>query len=417
VAESVRHKSFEINSDIVLPKGVKYLNKKIIFRPLLILSLSFFYCHIYAQSFTPGVSVFDSNGYVEYIPGNLPVIISAPHGGYLKPDSIPDRDCDNCAYGRDSYTQELARSISEAFFEQMGGYAHIVINLLYRKKFDANRDIGDAADGNPIIEESWANYHQFIESAKNKVIQNYERGLFIDLHGHGHDIQRLELGYLLSRSELELSDSKLNTHTYIEQSSIQTLVDDNINLLTHSELLRGRYSLGSLLSNIGIPAVPSASDRYPYSFEPYFSGGYNTARHGSRSGGKIDGIQIECNQDVRFNNAYKKFAVDLTKSINKFIDIQYDDDYLENYTITGLSEDFTDENLKVFPNPAINKINVKSNLSKLDILIYDYLGMQISAQTWQGYPVDISFLKKGCYILKFRRDDGLPMGSHILIKN
>lgn len=372
---------------------------------------------IYSPTFIPGVSSFDSTGYVEYIPGNLPVIISVPHGGYLEPNSIPNRDCDNCVYMRDSYTQELVRSMSEAFFEQMGGYAHIIINLLHRKKFDANRDIGDAADGNPMVEESWANYHQFIDSAKNKVIQNYGRGLFIDLHGHGHDIQRLELGYLLSRSELQLSDTELDLQIYIEQSSIQTLVGDNIYLFPHSELLHGPYSLGSLLSNIGIPAVPSMSNRHPYSTEPYFSGGYNTARHGSINQGNIDGIQIECHREVRFNNGYVNFSVDLTNSINKFIDIHYDNEYLDNYSITGLPDDIVDEALGVFPNPATNEINFKSNLNKFNILVYDYLGRQISSQNWNGSSIDIRFLKKGYYILKLRQENGLSLGSQILIKN
>lgn len=372
---------------------------------------------IYSQTFTPGVPSFDSNGYVEYIPGNLPVIISVPHGGYLEPSSIPNRDCDNCVYIRDSYTQELARSMSEAFFEQMGGYAHIIINLLHRKKFDANRDIGDAADGNPIVEESWANYHQFIDSAKSKVIQNYGRGLFIDLHGHGHDIQRLELGYLLSRSELQLSDTELDLQTYVEQSSIQTLVGDNKYLFTHSELLHGPYSLGSLLSNMGVQAVPSMSNRHPYSSEPYFSGGYNTARHGSINQGNIDGIQIECHREVRFNNGYENFSVDLTKSINKFIDIHYDNEYLDNYSITGFSDDIVDEPLGVFPNPATNEINFKSNFNKFNILVYDCIGRQISSQNWNGSSIDIRFLKKGYYILKLRQDNGLLLGSQILIKN
>ena len=41
----------------------------------------------YLQAQTPGVSIFyeqtagDARNYIEYIPGNLPIIISAPHGG------------------------------------------------------------------------------------------------------------------------------------------------------------------------------------------------------------------------------------------------------------------------------------------------------------------------------------------------
>ena len=33
-----------------------------------------------------------ANEYIEYIPGTLNIILSAPHGGGLQPDEIPDRD-------------------------------------------------------------------------------------------------------------------------------------------------------------------------------------------------------------------------------------------------------------------------------------------------------------------------------------
>ena len=36
-----------------------------------------------AQTFVPGTPVFGANDYIEYIPGNLPIIVSAPHGGAL----------------------------------------------------------------------------------------------------------------------------------------------------------------------------------------------------------------------------------------------------------------------------------------------------------------------------------------------
>ena len=42
-------------------------------------------------TYVAGQSYFGRNSYVEYIAGNSPVILSAPHGGLLTPSSIPDR--------------------------------------------------------------------------------------------------------------------------------------------------------------------------------------------------------------------------------------------------------------------------------------------------------------------------------------
>jgi hypothetical protein len=44
----------------------------------------------------------------------------------------------------------------------------------------------------------------------------------------------------------------------------------------------------------GFPAVPSRSQPDPAG-EPYFRGGYSTARHGSRDGGSISAVQVEMN--------------------------------------------------------------------------------------------------------------------------
>ena len=47
-----------------------------------------------------GQSYFGRNGYVEYIAGNTPVILSAPHGGALTPTTIPDRTASACGSKR-----------------------------------------------------------------------------------------------------------------------------------------------------------------------------------------------------------------------------------------------------------------------------------------------------------------------------
>lgn len=42
-------------------------------------------------SYVAGQSYFGRNGYIEYVAGNAPVILTAPHGGSLTPTGIPDR--------------------------------------------------------------------------------------------------------------------------------------------------------------------------------------------------------------------------------------------------------------------------------------------------------------------------------------
>ena len=238
-----------------------------IFR-LCVLCTLFFSNSLLAQ--LPGQSSFDDTGYIEYITGNYPLIISIPHGGYLVPDEVADRDCDGCNYKRDSFTQEIGRSITQYFFNETGHYPHVIINLLDRSKLDTNRPIEEGADGDPIGVQAWQNYQDFIEDAKTKIGQDFERGLLVDIHGHGHQIQRIELGYILTHNDLNTTDDELNGQFHINRNSTKNLVNDNVLNLTHSELVRGPLSFGALIHNKGYPAVPSPADPYPNFNEPYF---------------------------------------------------------------------------------------------------------------------------------------------------
>jgi N-formylglutamate amidohydrolase len=270
--------------------------------------------------YLPGESYFGENNYIEYVAGDLPIILSAPHGGLLTPDDIPDRTYGS--RGRDRNTQELARSIISAIHNRTGGYPHIIINRLHRIKLDANREIVEAAQGSADSEQAWHDYHDFIETAKQKVIDEYGSGFYMDLHGHGHEIQRLELGYLLSRADLALTDAALNAQSYVNKSSIRTLVEESG--LTLSELIRGPGSIGTILETLGYPSVPSSDQPNPGD-DPYYTGGYNTQRHGSRNGGHISGLQIECNYTGVRNTSSNRivFSQALAEALEIFIENVY----------------------------------------------------------------------------------------------
>lgn len=247
--------------------------------------------------YVPGQVYFGTDSFVEYRAGNLPIIITAPHGGYLEPASIPDRNCGGCVTIRDAFTEEMAMQMDTAIQQILGGRAHIIMNKLARIKLDANREIVEAAQGNPQAELAWHEFHGLIQAAKDSSVARYGTALLIDVHGHGHVIQRLELGYLITRSELQLTDAQLQAQGFKDSTGIRHLMTVLNPATPIGDILRGPESLGEMYIGAGYPNTPSQTDPAPAPNDPYFSGGYDVRRHGSEDSSTINAIQIELNRD------------------------------------------------------------------------------------------------------------------------
>ena len=370
--------------------------------PALIFILIFFSTSCWAQ-LVPGETYYDSTGFVEYRAGNLPIILSAPHGGDWQPDSIPDRDCVGCVFQIDAFTRVITWDLVDKIVELTGCFPHMVMNRLHRVKFDANRDIADAADGNAIVEEAWRGYHDFIDLSKDEITSSYGRGLFLDLHGHAHTVQRIELGYLLSREALQMTDDEINA--LLNEASISTLSSNNINRLSLAGLLRGEESFGSLLHNKGLPSVPSLEDPYPLDNEAYFTGGFNTVRHGSKEmNGTIDAIQIEMNQDIRFDEDNRRILVDsLAQSILDYLALHYFEEFSPAFCDlnTSLASEPPTALIELYPNPAYNYVSLSGLNSQSKVLIYDMLGqLIINVPAENNSVISIENLISGQYFVK-----------------
>mgnify|MGYP000671532387 CR=1 FL=1 len=83
--------------------------------------------------------------YTTYYPGNSPVILSAPHGGDLTPDDIPNRTWGTTV--TDTNTKQLTLAIMSFLDSNYNIKPHVIINNLKRTKLDANRDKAEAAQG------------------------------------------------------------------------------------------------------------------------------------------------------------------------------------------------------------------------------------------------------------------------------
>lgn len=267
--------------------------------------------------YTPGQSYFGRRRYVEYIPGTLPVILSAAHGGDQDPREIPNR-----TYGvttADRNTKELTVAASEALVELTGEAPHVIISHLHRRKLDPNREIEEAAQGSPYAEQAWHEFHDWVRQARTAVSSDFAGGMYFDIHGHGHEVQRLELGYLLSAEDLTQPDAALDAIAVVRCTSIREIGRDSP--IPFSQLLRGPISLGGLLQEEGVRSVPSPSDRSPGG-QPYFRGGYNTRVHGSMTDGEVvSAIQIEHHfsgvRDTETNR--QEYATKLARVIRRFM--------------------------------------------------------------------------------------------------
>lgn len=352
--------------------------------------------------------IYGANDYIEYQVGTLPLVISVSHGGELEPSSIPDRTCNNPVYAMDAFTIETAIEIKNKLFELTGCYPHLIVSHLRRNKLDPNRNLSEAACGNGEAITAWFDFHGFIADAREAANLEYnDQTFFVDLHGHGNPIQRIELGYLLYDDELELPDNTLNTSTYVNYSSILNLVQNNVSSSTHAQLLRGSEAFGTLLSDLNYPSVPSQSIPFPGLNTNYFSGGYITVNHTSyNSDVVINGFQMELNYDnIRDTpNHRQAFANAFSQAFIQFMNTHFNMDWNTCQPLSALDNSL-DSKTKIFPNP-INKgelLYFKNDNDKvINYQIFNVFGQLMdSGKLGDNQTLDTQNLAPNLYFLKF----------------
>lgn len=402
----------------------------------------------------PGVSQYQNSSkkYIEYIPGTMPIIISAPHGGRLEPSELPTRSCGTNEM--DDNTDVLIKEIQKKCFDQFGAYPYIIVNRLHRRKLDPNRNESVATCNNATTKIYFDAFHGFIDAASADINNKFGKGLYIDLHGQSHSIPRIEAGYnLLSNSfDEDLNNTSTNAEE-LARVTIKNLIENNISNANFEDLIRGENSFGGIMqatggkkyaelghagcgrnegyrivpSNIGDGGQGSCDDTNPGS-NAYFAGDYySNVRHGSGNtstnnsvvqgggtvnggGGTIDGIMTEVNRRVRdlgsvYSSSYgvsdtrdatiPYFSRDYAKVIEKFIDIHYNDfskfTYSANsYSINGLNA-----------TPTINGISGGNFAATSGLVINSTTGeINVSASTPGTYTVSYTAPNVGSYYKK-----------------
>lgn len=205
---------------------------------------------------------------LDVVEGTLPIVISAPHGGSLRPEGWPVRQ--GGVHARDTNTYEIAHAMAEAIRRRTGQMPYLVAAKVHRRHLDLNRDdLESGALQGEAQFQLWSSYHRSIENAAQAALQRGEgKAILIDLHGHGHEHGLIELGFAISAEQLRKPDDQLQDPAWV----------------------RGPKSLGARLDKLGFKSVPSPTRPAPEVGQEYFNGGYTVRRH---RGNGLRSIQIE----------------------------------------------------------------------------------------------------------------------------
>ncbi|MEM9589490.1 MAG: hypothetical protein AAGA03_19565 [Planctomycetota bacterium] len=229
--------------------------------------------------------------WTESIQGDLPVVITAPHGGRQKPEGWPERR--DGIKRADAGTDRLAMLLAQQLRKRTDHSPYLVSCRVSRSRVDMNRNQKEAAYGFPAAEKAWQHYHQSIAEHLQDAEQRFGRVLLIDIHGQGRNPGWFELGYRLKASdlkEIQSSETGADITALPKQSTLFALGPDPQTLRS---ALVGPHSLGKLMQDVGLNAVPSPAS--PTSAgRPYYSGGYTLLRHVGTANPSIIGIQLEC---------------------------------------------------------------------------------------------------------------------------
>jgi N-formylglutamate amidohydrolase len=225
--------------------------------------------------------------------GNLPIILSAPHGGRKAIPNCPERKGTNVEQFVtviDTNTSELAEKFAAKIERQFGAKPYLVIAHFERKYLDVNRPPEGAYEAD-AAKLYYDRYHTFLKESIKEVQQEWGRGILLDIHGQAATKDAIYRGTRDLKSVTLLKDRFGKVAVTGEKSLLGQLVKRNF---------------------IIIPGNDGDEK------ETKFNGGHITNSYGSHTASGIDAMQLEFGGDCRAKAKLDKTADDLTAALEVF---------------------------------------------------------------------------------------------------
>ena len=230
--------------------------------------------------------------------GELPIILSAPHGGNgdvpmtdLRKGEGIEKGPRGFVNGRDVGTEELCADVAAALEVRLKKKPYFVISRFHRKYIDPNRP-AEIAYEDPDAKPYYDFYHSSLATYCKEVQQKYRRGLLLDLHGQ--------------------ASSKETVYRGTQNGKTVTLLRERFGEPAHM----GPQSLFGTLNTLGWKTHPLDDGKE----QAGFTGGFIVQTYGSHQGFGIDAIQLEFGADYRTPEVRKKTASVLAEAVEAYRD-------------------------------------------------------------------------------------------------
>lgn len=230
---------------------------------------------------------------VETVEGDLPIILTAPHGGVLAiPGAIErtNKDAKQFVTVTDTRTDTLARTTAAEIEKLTGKKPWVIIAKFGRKYLDVNRPIETGAEGD-AAKAVYKEYHNSVRNAVDSVRKKFGKGFFLDIHGQGQQSD------IVFRGTQNLK-------------TVKGLPEDQ---------LSGQSSILGMLESQGIKIAPAMATSHEKE-NPKLDGGYTVQTYGSQHENGIFAIQLEFGGSYRKKEAIPDTASKLAKAIKSHLD-------------------------------------------------------------------------------------------------
>ena len=122
--------------------------------------------------------------YFELRIGTVPVILSTPHGGFLKPKTIPDKLTGVKIADKNKFL--ISKRIIQVLKQNFNIEIYYILSKIHRSKIDFNRPPRAFSAFNHSSTEAKQihhKYHEQIQKFYQECVDKFNKCLFIDLHG------------------------------------------------------------------------------------------------------------------------------------------------------------------------------------------------------------------------------------------